>query len=126
MNIDLFTLCDYVSNHNGQLTIIDTFDSLNAHKFPWRAYFGIAVKMDIQKNITDNFNICIYKDDVPENKLFNMSTPFNSKESGKFVFAGNIKGLIFEEAGLYHCTLCIGDSVIKDYEFHVNQQKNED
>lgn len=125
MNIDLFTLCDYVSNHNGQLTIIDTFDSLNAEKFPWRAYFGVAVKMDISKNVDKDFNICIYKDGAPEKKLFNVDTPFSSKEYGKFVLAGNIKGLIFEEAGLYHCTLSIGNKVIKDCKFQVNQKRNE-
>lgn len=127
MKIELFTLCDYVSNNNGKLTIVNTFDALTASKFPWRAYFGVAIKIDLAEAKAENsqFAMHIHKEGDEQTRLFNVNTTIKPQEMDKLVFAGNIKGLIFAEPGVYHYVISIDDDILLDYLFTVNSQTHE-
>ena len=46
MNIEIFTLCDYAQSNNNKLTIVGTFDSFNAEKFPFtHPFFSIVARI---------------------------------------------------------------------------------
>ena len=124
MKVGLFSLCDYAVNNGGKLTIVGSFDSLAAPKFPWRAYFGVAVKMDIagEHLAGRNFNMYIYPEGAASNRIFSVKTPLGSNVADKLVLAGNIKGLIFEKPGMYHYVLAVDDEVVMDYGFSVEKE----
>lgn len=125
MKVELFTLCDYVSNNEGSLTIIDTFETIEADKFPWRAYFGVALKVYLSnpQSETLKLNMHIHKSDSTDN-IFNAMQEMRIKDAHKMVMAGNIKGLIFDTPGLYHFVVSLEDKSIVDYAFLVKQSNN--
>lgn len=125
MKIELFTLCNYAANNNGKLTIVDTFDRFTADKFPWRAYFGIALKLRLNSEIKESeqeshFSMYICKDGEEE-RLFTAETIINTIKEDKLVLAANIKGLIFKSAGTYHFYLHLNDTLLEDYQFEVEE-----
>ena len=121
MEVELFALCDYAVNNGGKLTIVGTFDTLTAPKFPWRAYFGVAVKLDMEGEplVGRSFNMYIYREGDKENRIFEARTPLEPKDAEKMVLAGNIKGLIFGEPARYHYVLAVGDNLFGGYEIFV-------
>lgn len=126
MKVELFTLCDYVSNNEGRLTIIDTFETIEADKFPWRAYFGVALKVYLSNPQSEilKLNMSIHKNGTVDN-IFNAMQEMRIKDAHKMVMAGNIKGLIFDTPGLYHFVVSLEDAPIVDYVFSVKQSDNE-
>lgn len=128
MKSEIITLCEYASEHNGRLTIADTFDAIIATKFPWRAYFSVAAKIDLMgcakvyKTIT--MRIASSKD---LNKIvFEASSPYNQPESfGKLNMVANFKGLIFEEQGDYLFHVLFDDTVIAECVFKVILKNDE-
>lgn len=130
MTTELFALGEYVSNHNGRLSIIDTFDAIQAEHFPWRAYFGIAVKISVAPD--DTSREMLYMRIVSDNGktvLFETSTKLTQpadKKGGKLVIASNVKGLIFPEPGLYHFCIMADAERITDYVFEVKSSKKEE
>ena len=121
MEVELFALCDYAVNNGGKLTIVGTFDTLTAPKFPWRAYFGVAVKLNMEGEplVKQSFDMYIYREGDKENRIFEARTPLEPKDAEKMVLAGNIKGLIFGEPARYHYVLAVDDNLLGDYEFNV-------
>lgn len=126
MDFELYTLCEYASNNDGSLTIVNTIDTINAAQFPWRAYFGVAVKANITEPLPDETTMAftIFKEDDPDNILFSTISPFGNTV-GRFVAAGNIKGLIFQSPGKYCFRISIGDTLNKDYMFEVKNSNAE-
>ena len=126
MKVELFTLCDYVSNHNGHLTIIDTFETIEADKFPWRSYFGVALKVHLSNPQSEvlKLNIYIHKDGNLE-RNFNATQEMTVQDAHKMVMAGNIKGLIFDAPGIYHFKVSLEERQIVDYTFSVKQTGKE-
>ncbi|MBD5193908.1 MAG: hypothetical protein HDS91_05260 [Bacteroidales bacterium] len=124
MDIELYTLCEYAANSNGSLTIINTLDTIKAQQFPWRAYFGVAVKARIVSPLIENttMSFLIFKEDAPDEILFSTSSPFGNSV-GRFVAAGNIKGLLLHSPGKYCFRISIGDCIRKDYPFDVVIEK---
>lgn len=53
MKVEISTLCEYASEHSGQLTIVDTFDAIFALKFPWRAYFHFVARINLEDTRKD-------------------------------------------------------------------------
>lgn len=123
MKVTLFTLCNYASNNNGQLTIVDTLNGLSAIKFPWRAYFAIAVNIifegDIQGDKDFEMEIVKFGDNK---KLFSAVQKVNFKNDIKnLAVAANIKGLVFNSAGTYVFRIYIDNEIIEQYPFEVSQ-----
>lgn len=128
MKSEIVTLCEYASEHNGRLTIVDTFDAIIATKFPWRAYFSVASKIDLMGCKKDykivSMRIISAKD---SNKVvFEASSPFNHPESfGKLNMVANFKGLIFEEQGEYLFHVLFDNTVIAECVFKVILKNDE-
>lgn len=127
MKIELFTLCNFAANNNGKLTIVDTIDSFIVEKFPWRAYFGLALKLNLGSDIKQpdkdsSFSIILFKEGEDE-KLFTAETNLNMTKDEKVVIAANIKGLIFKSPGTYHFHLKLGENLLEDYSFEVKENK---
>ena len=126
MNIDFLTLCDFVSNNSGKLTIIDTFDDMYADKFPWRAYFGIAIKMSFkEKPKSGTFCMCIIEENN-NTPIFQAETNISGTSPEKLVIASNIKGLIFETAGTYILKLQVDNKILRQHTFRVQQKMYKD
>ena len=127
MVVDLFALCDFAKNDGGRLTIIDTFDNIRAEKLPWRAYFGFAIKLRVNPEDFDNKELTLKifsqkKNDVP---LFCASTRLtvNSKK-GILAIAGNLKGLLFENAGEHDFKVYLDGNEIYTHTFSLEVKTN--
>lgn len=122
----ILTLCEYASDHNGSLSIMDTFDTISASKFPWRAYFYMAAKISNDDHIGDfnNISINIFPSSDPGDAVFKTSGPF---EKGKDFKSLNIvtgfKGMIFNSPGDYILTICFDDTIIAELPFKVALKK---
>lgn len=127
MKIELFTLCNFAANNNGKLTIVDTIDSFVADKFPWRAYFGIALKLKLDSEVKESgddnrFAMYLCKEGESE-RMFTAETMLDTVKDDKVVLAANIKGLIFKSAGIYHFYLKLGETILEDYTFEVKENQ---
>ena len=129
MTTELIALGEYVSNHNGRLTIVDTFDAIYAERFPWRAYFGIAVIFVLTpEDSTKEMLYMRIASERDDSEIFNASTklaPPPDNKGGKLVIASNVKGLIFPAPGLYHLIISADADQVADFKFEVkgNEEK---
>lgn len=124
MTLELFTLCEYASNTGGKLTIVNTLDTITAEKFPWRAYFGFALKGIIKhEHPSDSkISLSILKED---NNLAIFETTFPIIDKvGRFAAAANLRGLIFEQEGRYIFRVSNTDGLCVDYQFTVTLPKS--
>lgn len=123
MEIELFTLCEFVDNENGKLTIVNTIDDIMAAKLPWRAYFGVAIKLKFEEeNITDadSIKLCIHSKEHPETKLFEADTPLpKHTQQTRMTIGGNIKGLVFQDRGEHCFEISINQEIIFTNIFNV-------
>lgn len=122
------TLCEYASENNGRLTIVDAFDTIIAAKLPWRAYFSVASRIDFtgcEINCkTVSMRIVSAKD--ASKVVFEADSPFERpKDFGKLNMVAGFKGLIFTEAGDYLFTISLDDSIIAECPFKVINKENE-
>lgn len=137
MKIDILTLCDYAKIESGKLTIVDTLDLITAPKFPWRAYFGFAIKGCLKHEMAADgyFLLSIFSEDdieaagndtLPDDSyLFHTKSPA-IQDKGRFAIAGNIRGLIFNHPGNYIFRIKTSDGVTRDYHFSVKNNKEDD
>lgn len=128
MTVDIFALCDYAKNDNGRLTIVDTFDSIKASKLPWRAYFGFALKLRAGSDDLDGkeLKLMISSQANPDAAIFETATKLTSgQKKGLLSIAGNLKGLIFEQAGQYDFKVLIDNQEIYSYSFMVEVENKE-
>ncbi len=122
MKTEILTLCEYASEHNGSLTIIDTFDAVIAAKFPWRAYFYIAAKINTMDCDIDCKSIClkIVSSENPEKNIFEATSQFNKpKNLEKLNVVAGLKGLIFESEGDYRFRIFLDKTPIAEHPFKV-------
>ncbi len=124
MTLELFTLCEFASNAEGKLTIVNTIDTIPAEKFPWRAYFGFAIKGIIKHEhpVDTKLSLSILKKNS-DTTLFETTFPVIDK-IGRFAAAGNLRGLIFEREGDYIFRVSTTDGLNIDYDFAVVLSKN--
>ena len=128
MKSGILTLCEYASEHNGRLSIIDTFDVLAAKKFPWRAYFSIAALIDISdyKGVYDTISLNIFPSADIKQSIFEATSPFNkSSETNKVSVVAGLKGLIFEHEGDYTLQINLDDTPIAELPFKVILKEDE-
>lgn len=121
MNIEICTLCEYASDHQGRLTIVDTFDTVKASKLPWREYFYIALKVNLDKDHKpySTMSIVVEKQD-DGSELFATKGPVElGSDISKFTTVAGFKGLIFNSAGSYLFKIMLDDDVIVVHPFNV-------
>lgn len=120
MELVLFTLCDYASNAGGRLSIINTLDTITAERFPWRAYFGFALKGNILHNQPQDtvMRLTISHSEERDKYLFDTSSPVPTQQ-GRFAAAGNIRGIIFSRPGKYIFRVETNHGLLKEYPFTV-------
>lgn len=126
MKSEIITLCEYASEHNGQLTIVDTFDVLTAAKFPWRAYFYVAAKIKMT-NCLKHYNTIKISITFGASgaTIFEASTPFTKEKIDKFNVVAGLKGLIFDKQGEYLLNISLDNDIIAEHPFKVIEKKDE-
>lgn len=120
MKLEICTLCEYASEHNGRLTIVDTFDAIAASKFPWRAYFHFAAKIDIEDNQKEyqKIRMLILKFDDSREILFDTSGSYNHIDKAeKMNLLAGFKGIIFNTLGEYKFQVFFDDDLVIDHSF---------
>lgn len=119
MTIDLFTLCEFASNNAGSLTIVNTLDRISADHLPWRAYIAFAIKGALPAGSQSETKLKL-KIFQQENKSIIFETEIAIPPTvGSFVAAGNLRGLIINEAGKYVFQLSDQCGFDRDYIFNV-------
>lgn len=119
MKLEICTLCEYASEHNGRLTIVDTFDAIVASKFPWRAYFHFAAKISIESDqkVYQKIRMLIMKSDSLE-ILFDTSGSYNYVDkTEKINLLAGFKGIIFSTPGEYKFQVYFDDDLVIDHPF---------
>ncbi len=119
MKLEICTLCEYASEHNGRLTIVDTFDAIVASKFPWRAYFHFAAKISIESDQKEyqKIRMLIMKSDSLE-ILFDTSGSYNYVDkTEKINLLAGFKGIIFSTPGEYKFQVYFDDDLVIDHPF---------
>ena len=122
MKLEICTLCEYASEHNGRLTIVDTFDAIAASKFPWRAYFHFATKINIEDNRKEyqKIRMLIQKADDSLEILFDTNGSYNHIDKAeKMNLLAGFKGIIFNTPGEYKFQVFFDDDLVIDHPFKV-------
>ena len=120
MTPKILTLCEYASNHDGKLTIIDTFDVIEAIKFPWRAYFYVAAKIDIADIDFKKMLVKIVSLEKPQKNVFEINNLVDrSNKAEKLCFAIGFKGLIFDHPGEYSLCIYLDNDLVAECPFKV-------
>lgn len=118
MNIEICTLCEYASEHEGRLTIVDTFDAISASKFPWRAYFHFASKINFENEHKTYRKIKMIIIDDRQRVLFEADGPYEGHaEVDKMNLVAGFKGLIFDNPGVHRFQVLFDEDMIVDYPF---------
>lgn len=128
MKPEIMTLCEYASDNNGRLTIVDTFETIIAAKMPWRAYFSIAARIDLAGCVFDckTLSMKITSANDSSKVVFEAESPFDRpKDFGKLNIVAGFKGLIFTESGDYIFTIMMDNVVIAECPFKVLNKGNE-
>lgn len=120
MKTEILTLCDYASDNEGKLTIVGTFDTIIASKFPWRTYFYAVARIDLEENIPidKSLTISIVSKNDEDEEIFTTSETI-TQESYKLNIVAGFKGLIFETSGNYAFRVTIDNNIITEYLFKV-------
>ncbi len=120
MKVEISTLCEYASEHMGQLTIVNTFDVISALKFPWRAYFHFAAKINLEytRNNYQKITMEIIKVDDSQEKLFEVQGAYTKTVNAeKMNLVAGLKGLIFNYPGEYKFRVLFDGDIIIEHSF---------
>lgn len=120
MKIEICTLCEYASEHDGRLTIVDTFDTIVALKFPWRAYFHFVAKINIEDNQIDyqKIRMLILNANDSQEILFDTSGSYSHNDTAeKMNLLAGFKGIIFNARGDYKFQVFFDDDLVIDHPF---------
>ncbi len=128
MEIEIFTLADFAQDNNSKLTIVGTFDSIQAKQFPvqhpactvaCRMRFGIKEVggHDFRLRLIDTAGKEIIK---PIEGNINIGTPPNGQFASVNIVV-NFTQLQFEKAGRYSFELYIDDDWKSGLPLFLNQ-----
>lgn len=120
MKVEISTLCEYASEHNGRLTIVDTFDTISALKFPWRAYFHFAAKINLEDNLADykKIRMLIVESEGEHRPLFETEGVYsNIAGAEKMNLVAGFKGIIFDQPGQYCFQVFFDDDPVVNHPF---------
>ena len=122
MKTDIFALCEGAFNKNGSLTLVNTFDNIDASKLPWRTTVGLALKLSVtSEDAGDKKMIIQFKDENGVEIL--PSIPINlkilDKEDSHLVIALNLQNIVFTNAGHFCVTVLIDEKEYDTLPFNV-------
>ena len=122
MKVELFLACEGAFCHDGNLTIVGTFNVIKANTFPYKLNVGIALQLSFndQSEWNEQFKINIYKGD-DENALYTIEgyAPKKQEGKGRLALVANIQGLLIPEESNYRMLLFLGDTEKAEYDFNV-------
>jgi hypothetical protein len=125
MKPEIVALCEYASDHNGHLTIVDAFDAIKAEKFPWRAYFSVAAKIDMSGAKTEYQTVrlsIVCPENEGEEAIFETSSHLpHINDKGKINLVASFKGLIFKQAGIYRFQIYFDNDMVVNHSFKVER-----
>ena len=118
MVLELFTICEGAFAKNGQLTIVNTVDSIISKHFPLILNLGIAIKLKLSREEYGKHNISLEianSDGIniaPEMKVVpEVASP---NEFCNLVMSTNIQGVRIDKSGVYSVSLNIdGNAMAK-------------
>ena len=128
MEIEIFTLCDFAQDNNSKLTVVGTFDSINAKLFPFvQQSFSVACRLRFSEKETGGHDVRLRftdgkRDEVikPIEGQMNIVKPKNGQYSAvNLVF--NFNQVKFEKPGRYSFELFIDDEWTSGLPLFVNQ-----
>lgn len=128
MKPEIMTLCEYASESNGRLTIVDAFGEIIATKMPWRAYFSVASRIDFTGCDSDfkTVSMKIFLAEDSSKIVFETESQFDRpKDLKKLNIVAGFRGLIFNEVGDYLFTISLDDAIIAECPFKVIEKGNE-
>lgn len=125
MTPNIFTLCHYASEHNGSLTIVDTFDRIKAHKFPWRDDFYVVSKFRIDEKYSSHKEILLKIFSLINERKVIFETKNNfeyDKSRTELNIIAEFRGLIFENEGKYAFCIYLDNKLMGEYQFNVSSE----
>ena len=122
MKVELFFACEGAFCHDGNLTIVGTFNVIKANTFPYKLNVGIALQLSFDENSewNEKFKINIYKGN-DGNALYTIEgiAPKKQEGKGRLALVANIQGLVIPEENNYRMLLYLGDTEKAEYYFNV-------
>lgn len=124
MNLDIFVLCRYATEHGGSLTIVDTINFIEAHRLPWKDDFYIVAKFNPgpNNNMGGDLFIKIFSlsDDGERKEIFKNKMSFECKEEQAIInIIAEFQGFIFKNAGSHLLALYLDDELLGECRFNV-------
>jgi hypothetical protein len=127
MKLTLAVLADYVSNENGKLFIIGTFDAINTTQFPAvLPQAGLAVKLQLSHGEAREHTVTISVRDedgqviAPQiNGQLQIGDARLKGAAPTAQIAMNIGGLRFPKAGAYEFEIVVDGRHLESVPFHV-------
>lgn len=126
MRTEIVTLCEYASENQGRLTIVDTFDTVRAAKLPWREYFFAVAKIvfDKQDRWPSKIGLIIVRAGQQDEPIFETYSQDNDSVShvsanNKLNIVAGFKGLIFDSEGDYSFIVKFDNNVVLTHPFKV-------
>lgn len=125
MKLTLFTISEGAYNKGGSLTIVNTFDNVSVSSFPAKVPIAFAIKLSTTPEDGGDRKITIVIRHIEKERELsriesNLKVP---NTNGNFVFAANINGFAFPEAGSYSFSLLFDDTYVTDLKISVNRNE---
>ncbi len=123
MVLELFTLCEGAFAKNGQLTIVNTLDSIISKQYPLILNLGVALKIKFPKTEYGVHEVAIQfknsedKEIVPAVKV-NPSVE-SPNDNCNLVMSSNIQGIRIEQPGMYSVGLVLDGNIIANAKLEV-------
>lgn len=127
MEIDIFTLCDFAQDMGGKLTIVGTFDTINASELPMiLPTLSVATRIRFSKSQAGNHSFRLsFLDDNNKEIIPPLSGQINVRSREEewspvniVVGIGQMKLGFY---GIYSINLSIDDKLIKSLPFFVKE-----
>ena len=111
MVLELYTICEGAFAKNGQLTIVNTLDSVIVKTFPMILNLGVGIKLKLFKDEYGKHDVALTFANIdgvsiaPEMKIApNVVSP---NDFCHLVMSTNIQGIRIEKPGLYFVELSV-------------------
>lgn len=128
MELEIFTLCDFAQDNNSKLTIVGTFDSINARQFPVaHPSCSIACRMRFSVKETGSHHFKIRLVDATGKETIQPvqgDITIGNPPNGQFASINvviNFNQLQFEKPGRYSFELYINDEWRSGLPLFLNQ-----
>jgi hypothetical protein len=128
MEIEIFTLCDFAQDNNSKLTIVGTFDSINARQFPvTHPICSIACRLRFAAKEAGSHHFRLRLIDAAGKEIIkpvegdiNIGAPNNNQFASINVVI-NFNQLQFEKAGRYSFELYLDEEWTSGLPLFLNQ-----